>query len=287
MERRLCGERGNCSNVAGSYWCKCNEGYTNYGNNATKCTSRCKCCRLLSLNRVLCVCFWGCVCGCRCGAVLLPSVDSVTLSQLRVTRRLLGGSWWHFQRSPAQPINLKVSLCFFSFIQNWTAAHSVWTRVLHRWDCSAEKPRNSICIKCYYYKTSFINQFFCASVALMLFIFLDQSLPHSLKCTPSISHAMAIIRALCLIFFLSNRKTAYLALCLQASAKILHSDTLFTLKLCQMNLEANNFLGCCLGGWEEGSGGMVLFDKGLTALCDITKGPCKKNTCVLDQWLSE
>lgn len=40
-KQQLCGVMGTCRNNAGSYWCMCMEGYSNYGNNRTKCSSRC------------------------------------------------------------------------------------------------------------------------------------------------------------------------------------------------------------------------------------------------------
>lgn len=35
----VCGTNANCSNHQGSYSCKCHEGYSNYGNNQSKCIS--------------------------------------------------------------------------------------------------------------------------------------------------------------------------------------------------------------------------------------------------------
>lgn len=37
----LCGGKGTCKNVNGSYWCKCPNGYTNYGNDRTPCSGQC------------------------------------------------------------------------------------------------------------------------------------------------------------------------------------------------------------------------------------------------------
>ncbi|XP_008286763.1 CD97 antigen-like [Stegastes partitus] len=34
----ICGKKGTCHNVLGSYWCICQEGYTNYGNKRTPCS---------------------------------------------------------------------------------------------------------------------------------------------------------------------------------------------------------------------------------------------------------
>uniref|UniRef100_A0A3P8S994 Adhesion G protein-coupled receptor E5b, duplicate 2 n=1 Tax=Amphiprion percula TaxID=161767 RepID=A0A3P8S994_AMPPE len=34
----ICGKKGTCQNVDGSYWCKCEEGYTNSGKNSTPCS---------------------------------------------------------------------------------------------------------------------------------------------------------------------------------------------------------------------------------------------------------
>lgn len=37
----LCGAGGTCKNTDGSYRCRCLKGYTNYGNNRTRCSSEC------------------------------------------------------------------------------------------------------------------------------------------------------------------------------------------------------------------------------------------------------
>lgn len=35
----LCGPQGVCNNTDGSYWCRCSNGFTNYGNKGTPCSS--------------------------------------------------------------------------------------------------------------------------------------------------------------------------------------------------------------------------------------------------------
>uniref|UniRef100_A0A3Q1GDG0 Adhesion G protein-coupled receptor E1-like n=1 Tax=Acanthochromis polyacanthus TaxID=80966 RepID=A0A3Q1GDG0_9TELE len=37
IKENICGKKGTCQNVDGSYWCKCEEGYANYGNKSTLC----------------------------------------------------------------------------------------------------------------------------------------------------------------------------------------------------------------------------------------------------------
>ncbi|XP_060755265.1 adhesion G protein-coupled receptor E5 isoform X3 [Neoarius graeffei] len=49
-EEHVCGEDGICSNSEGSYSCQCNPGYSNYGNNQTKCTEL-KCNRINSTSQ--------------------------------------------------------------------------------------------------------------------------------------------------------------------------------------------------------------------------------------------
>lgn len=38
-EVALCGPQGVCNNTDGSYWCRCSNGFTNYGNKGTPCSS--------------------------------------------------------------------------------------------------------------------------------------------------------------------------------------------------------------------------------------------------------
>ncbi|XP_046694258.1 adhesion G protein-coupled receptor E5 [Silurus meridionalis] len=38
MEKNMCGKSGTCTNSEGSFFCQCDHGYSNYGNNQTKCT---------------------------------------------------------------------------------------------------------------------------------------------------------------------------------------------------------------------------------------------------------
>lgn len=62
----LCGPKGSCKNINGSYWCKCQKGYTNYGHERTPCSGECMHTRLIqcihgSLNKlpdtdVVCCC---------------------------------------------------------------------------------------------------------------------------------------------------------------------------------------------------------------------------------------
>ena len=37
----LCGAEGTCKNTDGGYRCRCTKGYTNYGNDRTRCSSEC------------------------------------------------------------------------------------------------------------------------------------------------------------------------------------------------------------------------------------------------------
>lgn len=51
-EEDICGEKGTCKNINGSYWCKCPKGYTNYGTNSTPCSGWYR-----HIHRFLCVDF--------------------------------------------------------------------------------------------------------------------------------------------------------------------------------------------------------------------------------------